>query len=222
MLLINRNVDLKSGIEWIKASFKIFREKPLQFIVLSVCDSLISLAPGVGPFLSPLFTARFATLASKIERNEEVLFSALFEGFFANKRVIRLGVINACFSMIIIALQYAAENFLTQTGGATGNDVDSLIGLLLLLPIMLLVISTWLSPLICLYNPNVPPLQAMLLSIKACGFNVVTLLLYSLIVLVFSIAALIPFGLGLLIWLPILNITTYFIYKSVFIPQQRM
>ena len=56
----------------------------------------------------------------------------------------------------------------------------------------------------------------MILSTKACFYNVATLFLYTLLVVVFTLIAILPLGLGLLIWLPILNIATYFIYKSVY------
>ena len=57
----------------------------------------------------------------------------------------------------------------------------------------------------------------MWMSIKACGLNVITLLVYSLLIVFFTILAVIPVGLGLLVWLPMMSIITYFIYQSIFL-----
>ena len=206
MLLINQNVELKSSLEWIKASFTIFREKPLQFIVLGIFSTLVSLVPLFGAFMAPLFLVRFAVITRKIEQNEPVLFSTVFNDFFINRHVIRLAFINLVISAIIQINWFGMK--------ASPASISNLI---LFIPSLILQMALWLSPLICLFNPDIEPLRAMVMSIKACGFNIVTLLIYSILVIFFSIIAILPIGLGLLVWLPMMNIVTYFIYRSVFI-----
>ncbi|MDQ5921809.1 MAG: hypothetical protein QG673_1868 [Pseudomonadota bacterium] len=224
MLSINRAVEIKSSMEWLKLSFVTFREKPLQFIILGIVSSIIGLIPGFGAFLTPLFNAKFAQLTARVERNQPVLMSMLFENLFANKNVVRLAFINLCIATIIFTLQYFVENYLggisLDSSSAAADAITihgSLTTLLYVIPMMILQLSMWMSPLICLYNQDISPFQAMWLSIKACGVNIVTMLFYSLLVLFFSILAIIPFGLGLFIWLPMLNIVSYFIYKSLFV-----
>ncbi len=206
MLLINQNVELKSSLEWIKASFTIFREKPLQFIVLGIFSTLVSLVPLFGAFMAPLFLVRFAVITQKIEQNEPVLFSTVFNDFFINRHVIRLAFINLVISAIIQINWFGMKAY-----------PASISNLILFIPSLILQMALWLSPLICLFNPDIEPLRAMVMSIKACGFNIVTLLIYSILVIFFSIIAILPIGLGLLVWLPMMNIVTYFIYRSVFI-----
>ena len=213
-LSINKNVELKSGIEWIKASFYILRENPLQFIVLGIFSTIISLMPVFGAFMTPLFIGKFAGLTAKVEQHEAIPFSSIFNGLFNNKTLVRLAFLNFCINTIILTLQYVVETILKQRNievGTLGNGIM----IAFLIPVILLQIAMWLSPVICLYNEDIRPLQAMLLSIKVCFYNLATLFLYSLMVIVFTIVAIIPVGLGLLIWLPMLNIVTYFIYKSV-------
>ncbi|MBP9742485.1 MAG: hypothetical protein KBD37_03910 [Burkholderiales bacterium] len=219
MLVINRNVEIKASAEWLKSSFSIFREKPIQFIVLGLINILIGLIPGLGAFLAPLFTAQFAQLTLKIEKRHPVLMSNTFENFFANKKVLYLGLINLCATTLLFTLQYIMHDHL---GDATSNPLAiqiNPISLAYLIPMIILQMSLWLSPLICLYNEDITPLQAMWLSIKACGFNIITLLIYSLLVIFFTILAIIPFGIGLIIWLPIMDIVVYFIYKTLFTAQ---
>lgn len=216
-LMINKNVELKSSFEWIKMSFNIFREAPLQFMVLTLFSVLIGLLPLFGSFMSPIFTARFANITAKIEAEMSVKFSELFDNLFAHKAVVRLGMINFCFGVVIFAAQYFVENNLGH-----GYDIQmalksSFIMLMMFIPAMLIQMAMWLSPLICVDNPEIKPLDAIILSFKASIYNVATLFFYGLLVTAFTLLSLIPLGLGLLIWLPVTNITTYFVYKSVFI-----
>lgn len=215
-LAINRNVDLKASFEWIKLSFCTFRERPLQFMVLGILSSLLGFIPLFGAFISPIFTAKFATLAAKVEHNQEIKFSSLLDDMFNNKIVLRLAFLSFCLDTIIYLGQYLVENILRQHG-VSGIEGQSIL-LLFLLPMMVLQLAMWLSPIICLYNEDIEPKSAMWLSIKAGLYNVPTLILYSLLVFVFTLLAILPIGLGLLIWLPILNIAAYYIYKHLFIP----
>lgn len=216
MLSINRKVELKSSIEWIKSSFNTFREKPLQFMVLAIFSTFIGLMPVFGALMTPLFIAKFAKITQKIENGEEVLFSTLFDGLFSDKLVVRLAFLNFFINTIIFVFQYLVENIL-RSRGIDVSKPGSIVVLIFFIPVIILQISMWLSPLICLNNEDVTPLRAMWLSLKVFGYNIVTLFIYSVLVIFFTLLAILPLGLGLLIWLPMLNIVIYYIYKSLFI-----
>ena len=217
MLLINKSVEIKSSLEWIKASFAIFREKPLQFIVLGIFSTLVFLLPVFGNFIAPFFLVRFAVITQKIEQNEPVLFSTIFDDFFVNRQVIKLALVSLAITAVFLGSQYGLEQVFKF-------DIKSppfiILKLMFFILSFVLQAALWLSPLICLFNPNVEPLSAMVMSLKACCFNIVTLLFYAILVIFFSIIAILPLGLGLLIWLPMMNIISYFIYRSVFINNQ--
>ena len=217
-LVINKNLELKSSFEWIKKSFYIFRESPVHFVVLGLFNLLIGLLPLLGSFMTPLLLARFASLASMVEREEKINFSHVFEDIFANKMVVRLAFLNFCLNGIILVGQLFYENKTGHSLLTRGTDLLMVVGLLI--PMFILQIAMWLSPIICLNNPDVKPLQAMWLSIQASMYNIPTFIFYSLLLVVFTLLVLLPLFLGLLIWLPILNISCYFIYKSViYIPK---
>ena len=216
MLSIHRKVELKSSIEWIKSSFNTFREKPLQFMVLAIFSTFIGLMPVFGALMTPLFIAKFAKITQKIENGEEVLFSTLFDGLFSDKLVVRLAFLNFFINTIIFVFQYLVENIL-RSRGIDVSKPGSIVVLIFFIPVIILQISMWLSPLICLNNEDVTPLRAMWLSLKVFGYNIVTFFIYSVLVIFFTLLAILPLGLGLLIWLPMLNIVIYYIYKSLFI-----
>ena len=219
-LMINKDVELKSSFEWIKNGFKIFREAPLQFITLALISALLGMLPLLGAFMAPVLTARFATLAAAVESHRLIKFSELFDDLFAHKTVRTLALINFWVSGGLLLLQY----LLNKSG--LGSDFATLKGqeimLLLLVPALLMQMAIWLSPIICLYDNTITAWGAMKLSFMACSYNIVTLLLYSVLAVAFTLLSILPVGLGLLIWLPTVNISYYFIYKSVFIPAKSM
>lgn len=216
-MAINRQVNLKESFEWLRSSFLIVREKPLQFIILGVVSGLIGVVPILGAFMSPLFTTKFASLASQVERQEPITLGMVFTDLFASITVVKLAWINALLNVSFFLLQYIVDNYAVHINtGLPGLISGSMIVIVLLfIPTTLLLFAMWLSPLICWFNPDTGVLQAMVFSLKVCCFNVATLLLYSIFVIIFTILAVIPLGLGLLIWLPVLSTANYYIYKSV-------
>lgn len=214
MLEINKKLELKLSFEWIKSSFYIFRESPIPFIVLGLFALLASILQIMGSFLSPLIIAQFARLVTKIENREEVLFSETFKGLFENKTVVRLAMMSFTLSIVLLFIQLLVEY--TYAGNNLTPE-NIFVVYIFLIPAFIIQLSLWLSPIICLKHPEIKVLDAMKLSIKACIYNVPTFLLYSLFVVLFSILALLPIGLGLLIWLPMLNIGSYLIYKDIYI-----
>lgn len=214
MITINRNVDLKASLEWIKLSFIIFREKPLQFILLGLVNFFMGWLPLFGAFMSPLFIARFAELVEKVERNEDVKVSDIFKNLFIHRTVVSLAFINFSLYAVIFIAQNILESILNKYGienRITRFEIMSLF----FIPVIILQMAMWLAPIICLYN-EIKPFSAMYLSIKAGLYNIQTLLMYAILILGFTALAIIPIGLGLIVWLPILNITNYFVYCYMF------
>lgn len=59
-----------------------------------------------------------------------------------------------------------------------------------------------------------PAWAAMKLSLKACIKNILPFIVLGLLLLVASIVAIIPFGLGMLVFVPVAMITSYSAYKQ--------
>ena len=212
-LVINKNVELKNSFEWIKKSFYVFRESPVHFIVLGIFNLLIGLLPLLGSFMSPLLIARFASLVMMVENGEKIKFSHVFEDIFVNKTVVKLAFLNFCLNGIILMGQIFYENKTGHSLISLQTNILLIIGLLT--PLFVLQIAMWLSPIICLNYSDIKPINAMWMSLQASMYNVPTFIFYTLLLVVFTLLALLPLFLGLLIWLPILNISCYFICKSV-------
>jgi uncharacterized membrane protein len=175
--------------------------------------------PLLGAFVAPLFTARFASIASRVEAGEKITMATLFSGFFANLTLVRLGFFNFTLSTIFIICQYFIELYFKSKGqsAAFGQTFSMLV---FLVPLLILQVAMWVSPIICLNYPETRPVAAMVMSIKVGLFNVATLILYSLLILAFTLLAILPVGLGLFIWIPVMNIAAYYVYKSAILKNQ--
>lgn len=234
MITIRKHLKLKYSLLWLKQGFITFREKPLQFIILQLIAYTLTLLPFLGPFLAPLFMSRFAFCANKIEKHERLLLKDVFKDLFSNGLVLRLAFINFCLSTVLLLLgQYLLKIEYTDPNIL----LSSLFLILLASSILILSMSMWLSPALCLFNDNIEPKSAMWLSIKVCFYNILLFFAFSIIVGGITLAIGIPLFLLMFkvwdnaylvtpvfiivyiisnLWFTILNITSYYVYKMVF------
>jgi len=95
---------------------------------------------------------------------------------------------------------------------ANAMTLPILIAMLFIVPILM---AYWYAPvLIGLHNLAV--LDAMKLSFIACLKNMLPFLLYGLIFMVILVVAIIPFGLGLIVAVPVMMTSLYTSYVDVF------
>jgi uncharacterized membrane protein len=214
-LVINKNVEVKLSLKWVKKSFITFKKYPLQFILLTIVAIVICLLPYIGKFLgvfiAPLFVAQFVMLTEKVENQQPSLLSEVFCGIFSRKKIVCLAFINFCLTGILDYL----DKLLVQP---YMHNIDKPWALLIILSSFMLILhlSMWLAPIICLTNKNISPLDAMLWGLKAICYNVPVLLVNAVLSIALLLLALVPLGLGLLIVLPMFPIATYYVYHSLF------
>ncbi len=228
-LSINNNIQLTESFTWVKLSWLMFREYPIHFISLTLIGFIIAILPLISPlllfssFCLPLFASQFMSLADKISKNnnydndESILkFSELFKGFFSRKTILNLAFINLILNISLILLEYGIKALLNHFVGFNSYFLFTINDVLYFFLTLMLQLALWLSPVICTMNPEIKPLDAMLLSIKSSFYNIPVFMVYMLIVLAITIVAIIPFGIGLLVVLPMLQLSPYFIYKTIF------
>ena len=225
---INKNLSIKLSLEWIKLSFMTFRECPLQFIALAIIATIVSILPFMGAFMTPLFfmgafmtplfVAQFMVITSQVESGHGCKMSELFKGFFSRNEITKLALVNFFLSTVIILVQYLLEEIITNfiKDATILSIVISSLTIFSMLLMLVLQMTMWFAPIICLSNNGIPTRTAMWLSIKATFYNIPTVFIYSLLLVAITSLAILPFGLGLIVWLPILNITTYHVYRNLF------
>jgi uncharacterized membrane protein len=225
-------VSAGRGIAWLGEGFNLFKRRPFGWIGLCAGWLFITFAlilvPIVGGvianFLQPVFFASFAIAALRQTAGETIAMGDLFQGFRKNVRaLVNLGAI-----LLIVEIAIFALMALLGLPMASGEDksftmaeyVKMLKGKewILMLGFLLTALvkgALWFAPpLIALHD--MPVTHAMRWSLYAALANVGAMIVYGLALVFLFFVALIPWGLGLLVVIPMMAISTYFGYREVF------
>ena len=232
----------RDGLAWLKAGWAGFKLAPVPWMGMTALVFLALMGVGSIPYLggylveilSPFLVAGYMSASRAAERGEPVTFLHLGAGFDARSRIglaITGGVYLAGTLFIdLVMRQMGGEGFqqMSQLAGNPGSVAPEqaqamlnqampaiLAGLLLLTP---LVMATWFAPALILFD-GYSAGNGMWWSLWACAVNWRPLLTYSAALGLIGIAALlIPFGLGLLVFLPWVLGSTYAAYRAIFQP----
>lgn len=230
-----RHVDARQGWEWIAQGFALFRKVPLIWIILCATLLLIAatlaLIPMAGQFvftlLSPVFLAGLMIGCKDLEQGGRLEIFHLLAGFRNNPaplitiggiylvgQVLILGIFMLIGGDVLMGLllegKRVDENELKSVSGDMLSA--SLVALMLSIPLMM---AAWFAPLLVIFK-DMPPLEAMRLSFFACLKNIVAFQIYAVLLVVLTVIATIPYGLGLFVLVPTLFASIYVSYKSIF------
>ena len=230
-----RQFDGKQGWQWIVAGFLLFRKIPLVWIIL--CTTLLLIAatlaliPVAGQFiftlLSPVFLAGLMIGCRTLERGGQLEIAHLLAGFRSTATpLITIGGIYLVGQVLIfgaamliggetmrdllIAGKRVDENELQEVMSSSLSAL--LVALTLSIPLMM---AAWFAPLLVIFK-NMPAVEAMRLSFFACVKNIVAFQIYGFTLVVLTIIATIPYGLGLFVLVPTLFASIYASYKDIF------
>lgn len=230
-----RQVRGRQGLQWILSGFYLFRQAPLVWILLCFTLLLIAmtleLLPLLGKFIftliSPVFMAGIMVGCRSQIRGDQLEIVHLFVGFKRNTaQLITLGgmyligqvLIIGVFMMIggsslVDMLLYGKRFDERELMEVMDNALSaSLAGLLLTIPLMM---AMWFAPLLIMFE-NMPPVIAMRKSFFACLKNIIPFQIYAIILIVLLVLAIMPFGLGLIIWIPTVFASIYVSYEDIF------
>ena len=229
-------VDAKQGWLWIVHGFALFRRVPLGWIILCTTLLLIaatlSLIPMAGQFiftlLSPVFLAGLMIGCRSLEQGGGLEFSHLFAGFRSNTaslitiggiylvgQVLILGVFMLVGGDVLMGLLLEGKRVDENELKSVSGDMltASLVALTLSIPLMM---AAWFAPLLVVFK-DMPPLEAMRLSFVACLKNIIAFQLYAVILVVLTVIATMPYGLGLFILVPTLFTSIYVSFRDIFV-----
>jgi uncharacterized membrane protein len=231
-----RAVDGGQGVTWWTDAWALFTKSAAIWIVLGLILFIIMVVlafiPIVGQLASalllPVFAGSWMLATKKFEAGGTLEAGDLFCAFKSDK-LTQLIVVGALFlaMMVVIFLVMGVLGFGgamgMMAGGAMGSargmmagmGVGMLAMLVGLLLFMLVTMALWFAPPLVVLR-GVAPIDAMRLSFAASIKNIGPFLLWSLIYIIASIVASIPFALGWLVLGPVLMLTMYVSYKDVF------
>ncbi|OYY92956.1 MAG: hypothetical protein B7Y41_13605 [Hydrogenophilales bacterium 28-61-23] len=230
-----------AGMAWVKAGWRLFMLAPVPWTGMTALVFLVLMAIGMVPLigtlavhvLSPFIVAGYLAASRGGGAGEPISFIYLGAGWREGRQsLLTIGVIYMLATLLIFAL---VKSF-------TGGDMQALLvqsqtpatltpeqaeqilatalpamglGSLLFAPLLM---ATWFAPGLALFEAF-PAGRAMWWSLWACWVNWRPILVYSLILgLVGMVALMIPYGLGLLVFLPWTLTSTYAAYRDIFSP----
>ena len=233
-----RHVKARQGLQWIMSGFYLFRMAPMAWMLL--CFTLIliamtlSILPLLGQFIftliSPVFLAGMMLGCQKLEQGEKLEITHLFAGFKKNTApLITVGGIYLIGQVLIVGIVMLIGGTAMMEMLLQGKRVDeselmevaddmlsaTLVALALSIPLLM---AAWFSPLLVAFH-NIPPVLAMKKSFFACLKNMLPLQLYGVILIILTVIAIIPYGLGLIVLIPIIFTSIYVSYKDIFLSE---
>jgi uncharacterized membrane protein len=236
LVLPGRGLPAGAGWDWVASGWRLFARAPIMWIISIVLLFIIAVALNFVPILGglvfqlfqALFAAGFVAGCRSLERGGEFELEHLFAGF--SKRFTSLLVLGALvlLAWIAIFLVFAVFVGFSILGAVFTGDPDAvmqavaasvgmlLLGMLVVLGLMVpLLAAYWFAPALVLIH-DMAPLAALKASFSASFRNIMPFLVYSLVMLVAGIVAMIPFGLGLLVFFPVMIASGYASYRQVF------
>jgi len=231
-----RGVAAGRGVSWIGEAWNIFKQAPGLWIgiviVLFVIFMVAAFIPIVGPLATMLFFPAFMgglmMGCRALDEGGELEFAHLFAGFRDKiGPLIAVGALYLAGYIVIMLIAAAITGvgvFSMMGMGAQGESPDptaffATMGIALLLVMALtipLLMAVWESaPLVVFHDQGA--IEAMKGSFMGCVKNLLPFLVYGVVMMVLSIVATIPIGLGWLVLGPMAVATVYTAYKDIYL-----
>lgn len=230
-----QRVESGRGWTWITEGWELFMKNPGIWIVLALILFVVYFVLGFIPFLGSLASAVIGPAlfggmiygARELDEGRSLEVPHLFQAFSDSDRTVPmllLGVVPLAAAIVMLVLTVifgigvAGTAALTGSGGAAaGMAVGG--GLFMFLIMMLLgfvVGALMLFAIPRVMFGHAEPIPAVKLSLEASLANIGAFFVFVLLYMVFAILAMIPFGLGFLILLPVMAGAVYSANKEVF------
>ncbi len=188
----------------------------------------ISLIPLIGSvittLLAPVFAAGMMWGCQAVAQQQDLEINHLFAGFKKNtSQLISVGGIYmasllAVAVMVVLSMDSATIAAIKLEQGLTTEQADAMLpplffAMLCIVPILM---AYWYAPLLVGLN-NLTAGQALKLSFMVCLKNLLPFFVYGVIFTLMLLVAIVPFGLGLLIAVPVMMTSLYASYEDVFV-----
>lgn len=220
-----------NAMDWIGKGFKLFTQSPGGWILTMIVGFILMVVIGLIPLIGSLFSmlttyiwvAGMLLGCHGVFKGTEMDVKYLFAGFSNHPgKLIGLSLIGFLVTMIVMIVFMGASyaELLTNGSGTIPEDFDPvsmtlsmLMAFACLVPLMMAV---WFAPaLIVLQNMGI--VASMKASFSACAKNFLPFFIYGVLMFVIMIVCALPFGLGLLVFMPLLYGSIYMSYRDIFL-----
>ena len=236
LVIPGRGLSAGAGWGWISQGWTIFARAPLMWIVALIVMFVIAIVVNFIPLIGPLafqvfqavFAGGFVMACRSLEKGGDFELEHLFSGFtkrFGPLVIVGLILMLGWIVIMLVFMMFAGLSLLPaffagDSEAAYGLAAASIgamaLGFLLALGLMVpLMAAYWFAPALVMMH-DMKPVAAMKESFFACFRNFVPFLLYGIVMTIGVFLAVLPFGLGLLVWVPVAIASTYVAYREIF------
>ena len=229
-----RDLTMASGPSWLAGGWRLFRGRPFVWVGLSAGWMVITLGLVMVPLiggvvanlLQPVFFASFALAARRQLAGEAIDMGDLFSGFRRPLRpLVNVGALLLAAELLIFALM-GAMGLPGLTPGDKGAMFDfeawvqALSGKEWILVVGALLTGVvkgalWFAPALLAFH-DLNTTHALRWSVYAALSNLGAMIAYGVALTVMFVAAALPWGLGLIVAIPVMVVSTYAGYSAVF------
>jgi len=220
------------GWGWIADGFGLFKKQPGTWILITIVLGILFIAMGLVPVLGalatwvlyPVFAGGIMLGCHAAAQGGEIGVGHIFAGF-KNRAggLVVIGLLSIVAWIVVMLPVFivagAGVFFGTMRGdpqamAAIGPSVVLawLVALALAVPVYM---ALWFAPALVTLR-ELPPVEALKQSFRGCLRNVVPFLVYGIVVMILTVLAAIPFGLGLLVMMPVIMASVYVAYGEIF------
>src|SRR5262245_10579809 len=230
-----RAVAASQGWAWITGGFDMFKKQPgmwialvvvllVIMIVLSFLNILFFLGSIALMLLTPVFVAGLMLGCQAQSRGSPLEMGHLFAGFKTQTgNLIVLGALALGGTIIVLVPVILIVGVGAFFGAARGDAAGAaamggsfLIAWLLAMALsILLYMALWFAPALVALR-GVAPMEAIKQSFSGCLKNIVPFLIYGIVMMLLSIVATIPLGLGWLVLGPVAIASVYVAYRDIY------
>ncbi len=236
-----RKLNAARGWLWIQHGGQLLLRNPLLGISGALASVLVVfvalMLPLFGPLLAigllPVMLAGYMRLCRALEENESADLSLLIAGFKQHTRslitlgaILMLGVIlisslmmfvgGAGFSALMEQV-HGAQDAQVMLDALSSADSQVSLAILLGLSLLLVLIVAWQYAPILVFFSGIAPWRALQASLLGTLRNVIPYTIYSVIMqLLAMVLGILPFGLGLILLLPLSLASLYVSYRNIF------
>jgi len=236
-----RKLNAARGWLWISHSIQLLQRNPMfgiggalgSMLVVLIALTLPLFGPLIAVALLPVMLAGYMRLCRALEQNESADLSLLLAGFKQHTRnLVALGAFLMLGMFFISALMvfvggdsfsalmeqvHGAQDVQVLMDALAGADSQVSLAILLGFSLMLVLIAAWQYAPILVFFSGFPPWLALQASFLGTLRNILPYTVYSLIMQVLAmLLGILPFGLGMLVLLPLGLASLYVSYRNIF------
>ncbi|MBX9867908.1 MAG: hypothetical protein K2Y14_13425 [Burkholderiales bacterium] len=229
-LQIKTSLPLGIAWTWVKASFAIFREKPINFMFFGIAFVVFSMLPFLGTFLATLVIVRMLLSAQAIVDNQAVGLALNFKSIFSQRNLISYAIFCVGYDLVSMTIMSQLMSNWGVEGATPAMLMDHRVIYLMLGMSLFRTLFFGISLAIATFNPDITVLNSLRLSWKFLYKNIAVIALglflllpflllplYVMVMVTLSMENAFLFGISFLVlvilMLLFLAITTLFSFK---------